>query len=151
MLLASVLLLAGCRDYRDIRVTSCSIESLSPHGLRSAGIALCVGVSNPAREIRLSDMEGTVRLGGEALGTFNAEPVVIPAKSFSEVDVDAQVHADASMSFMQAISLFSRLDPKECTVDISLTVKIKGGLRKRLSFKNVPVMDFLRKVEYESI
>ena len=53
IVLAAVLL-AGCGRLKDIAVTSCALDSLTPRGFRGLDAELLVGINNPALESGVS-------------------------------------------------------------------------------------------------
>ena len=147
----AVMLLTGCSGYKDIRVDSCRLESISPVGLKALDAGFSVSVDNPVKEILISDIDGTVYYDGGEFGHFEAPPVTVPGKSVSDVRVDVRAALSKSLTLMQVMSMATAFDPSEFTVDISLTVKVKGGLKKKVELKGLPVDQFFRKTSYESI
>ena len=151
IILAVLLAFPGCSSYRDIRIMSCSLESISPTGLKSVDAGFSVDVYNPAREMQITDIEGTVYYGDEEFGHFTAAPVTVPGRATSDVPVELSAALDGSLGIMQLMSMASRFNPDGFTVDVSLKIRIKGGVKKKIGLKGLPVADFFKKVEYESI
>ena len=83
----AALLSAGCSKVKDIRLTSFGIESFSPRGLRSADAVLAVGIDNPSFSFTVTDLTGTVKYKGEAMGTFTADTVSVDRKCVKVYDV----------------------------------------------------------------
>ena len=50
----TVILAGGCSKMKNVRVTSCKLESVSPSGLRSLDARLGIGIENPGREFTIS-------------------------------------------------------------------------------------------------
>ncbi len=151
ILAAFCIMLSGCSSYKDIRVESCRLESLSPSGLKSVGAGFSVSVHNPVKEIVLTDIQGTVYYDGEELGFFEAPDVVVPGKSDSEVAVDVTATLGSRMSLMQLMAAASGFRAENFTLDLTCRVKVRGGIRKTVRLENVPVAELFRKVSYESI
>ena len=147
----SVALFAGCSDYRDIRVGACTLESISPSGLKSVDAGLSVDIYNPAKEIRISEISGTVYYESAPIGFFEAPEVTVPGKSSSAVDIDIRATLGDSLNIMQIMSMASGFRTESLTLDISMNIKVKGGLKKKIDLKGVPVDDFIGKVKYESV
>lgn len=150
-LLVSLLLFSGCGRYRDIRVDSCRLERISPAGLKSVDAGLAVTVYNPVNEITVSGIAGTVYMDGKELGTFQAPEVTVPGRETSEVDVEIRASLSPSMNFMQIMSLASGFELDRLSMDVSMKIRIRGGVKKKIDIKGVPVADFFSKVRYESI
>ena len=148
---AVLMLLPGCSRYKDVRIGTCGIESISPAGLKSVDAVFSVEVDNPVNGIVVSEIEGTVYFDGDDLGFFEAPEVTVPGKATSEVRIGVRATLAGSMNFMQIMAMASTFRPEKLTMDISMRVKVKGGLKKKISLEGVPVGDFFRKVQYESI
>lgn len=146
-----LLLMQGCSGYRDIRVDSCTIEKISPVGLKAVDADFVVGVYNPANRISISGISGKVYYDGGELGTFEAPDVTVPGRQASEVEVDVRAALSQSVTLMQIMGMASHFRPEGFTVDISMKIKIKGGIGKKVVLKGLPVKDLFRKVSYESI
>ena len=61
-------ILSGCSGLskvKDIKVTSCGLESYSLKGLRSIDAVLAVGIDNPTFAFKVMDVSGTVKYNGE--------------------------------------------------------------------------------------
>ena len=78
--LAAAFLLPACSGYKDIRVDSCRLESISPSGFKAVDAGFSMQVSNPVKELVFSDIAGTVYFDGEELGNFEAPDVTVPGK-----------------------------------------------------------------------
>lgn len=149
--IAVLVLLTGCSGYRDIRVGTCTLESISPVGLKAVDAGFSVQVSNPVNDITISETEGMVYFDGEPLVSFVAPDVTVPGKSSSDVSVVLRATLAGSVNIMQIMSMVSSFRPEQLTMDISMKIRVKGGLKKKISLKEVPVESFFRKVNYESI
>lgn len=148
---AAVLLLSGCSGYKDIRVDSCRLESISPVGFKAVEAGFSMQVHNPAKELVFSDIEGTVYLDGSELGNFEAPDVTVPGRTVSDVHVDLTATLSQSFSLMQLMSLASGAGPGKFTMDISMRVKIRGGIGRKVCLEDVPVESLFRKISYENI
>ena len=129
---AAVVMLSGCSGYKDIRVDACRLERISPAGMRAVDIGFIIGVNNPVREITVSDISGKVYLNDTELGQFEAPDITVPGKKYTEIHAGMRATLSASVSLMQIMSMASGFDPEDLFLDVSLTVKVKGGIRKNL-------------------
>ena len=109
--LMAVLMLQGCARFRDIRIVSCGVESVSMQGLRSVEAILSVGVDNPAAALELSAIEGTLNMGDDVLGTFSAGNFSIDRKTVSECQVPVSFTLDRQVSLLSLLPLVRELDP----------------------------------------
>lgn len=137
--LMAVLMLQGCARFRDIRIVSCGVESVSMQGLRSVEAILSVGVDNPAAALELSGIEGTLNMGDDVLGTFSAGNFSIDRKTVSECQVPVSFTLDRQVSLLSLLPLVRELDPDSFSVDMSLRVKVKNGVSRKIRLENVPV------------
>ena len=90
-----------------------------PSGFRTVALGLSVDVRNPAGEITVSGMSGTVYLKDVELGTFEAADVTVPGKSESDVDLSVKATLSGSFNLMQVMSMSSDITPDSLTADVS--------------------------------
>ena len=90
-----------------------------------------VDIYNPAKEIRISEISGTVYYEGAPIGFFEAPEVTVPGKSSSAVDIDIRATLGDSLNIMQIMSMASGFRTESLTLDISMNIKVKGGLKKK--------------------
>lgn len=142
--IAALLLLSGCSSYKDIRVDSCRIDSILPEGFKSVDAGMTFSVYNPAGEIRLSDIRGSVYFQDGKVGVFEAADVTVPGKDLSDVRTNVRASLSGQNGGIIGImSMFRNARPEDFTVDVSFTVKVKGGLKKKISLERVPAAAFL--------
>lgn len=146
-----VALAAGCTKYRDISVSGCRIETVSPSGFKAVDLGLSAEVDNPVREIRVSGISGKVYIREDEFADFKAQDFVVPARSVSDVHVSMRASLAGSFNIMQLMTLAQDFSSGSIYVDVSMEIKVKGGLKKKIDLKRLPVEDLIRKVQYESI
>ena len=145
VLLAILVLTAGCNKYKEIAVTSFQVESFSPKGLRAVDAVVSVGVHNPTVAFTLSDLKGTVREGDKVLATMEGGPVSVAKKSDQVYHLPCSVTLGESLSLFQVLTLLKNMDFDGCVVDVSALVTLSNGLKKTLVYNDIPVRDLLDK------
>ena len=150
-LVSAVFLLGGCQKIKDIRVTSAKIESLNIRGLSGVEIRLAVGVDNPAQQITLSEIEGEVKHSGKVLGRVAVAPFVLKPKIHETYHLEATVSIAEGATLRDLMKFTDLRKLGECTVDISALAKIKGGAKKRLTVRDIPLEELLERVSNEKI
>lgn len=138
-----VLMLSGCKNVKDIKVTSVQIESISPQGLKGINVYLAVGIDNPAFQIGLEDIHGALKHSGKVLGRMTLDPFVLQAKSAEIYHMKAFVSLgeDATLRDLLMLTNVDRLN--ECTIDVSAVPRLKSGLGAPLTFKNISLKELL--------
>ena len=91
LLLALLLGLTGCKDIRDIRVTSVEVESLSPRGFKSVDVFLKVGVDNPAKQVKISEIDGSVKHSGKVIGKLAMDSFILGARTTDAVHSGCEI------------------------------------------------------------
>lgn len=132
---------------KDIKLKSCSIESVALTGLRSAGGTLLLEIDNPAMQFTLSDLQGTLYYNGEELATYTAEPVTIKGKSTESYPVQCEATLSPSVSLARLMSLAGGIDMEQLTTDIQAKATLKKGLSKTLTYKGLPLKKLLDKAK----
>lgn len=144
VLMATVMLgLTGCNKLKQIRVTSFDIEAVSPQGLRSLNVFVAVGVDNPAFQIGLSEIEGTLKYSGKIIGKLAMDPFTLQAKSAEIYHLKALVSLAEGAGLRDLAVLMDQEALNECLVDIQVRPELKSGLAKTITLKDIPLKKLL--------
>ena len=151
MLAAMLVFLAGCQKIKDIRITSAKVTSLSVKGLKGADVSLAVGVFNPSVQISVSEIDGEVKHSGKVLGRVAVAPIVLKPKSQEKYNIEATVRIAEGATLRDLMMFADVRKLGECTVDVSVLAKIKGGGKRRLAVNDIPLKELLERVSNEKI
>ena len=143
LLCAATLCLSGCGDIRDLEVTSVQVESIAPNGLRGVNVWLAVGIDNPAFQVGLSEIEGTLKLSGKVLGRMPMDPFTLRARSAEIYHLRTSLNIEQGVTLTEILSLMDMETLNKCMVDVSVKATLKGGISKRLNFNDIPLTDLL--------
>lgn len=143
------LALAGCGKVKDITVTSLQLESIAPQGLKGIDVYMAVGIDNPAFQIGLEDIHGSLKHSGKVLGRVTMDPMVLQRKSAEIYHVKAflSLGEDAGLRDLLMFTNIEKL--YECTVDVSATPRLKSGLGTPITLKDIPLKKLLEDDENE--
>ena len=101
--------------------------------------------------IPVEDVLDCLYFDGEELGNFEAPDVTVPGKSVSDVHVDLTATLSRSFNIMQLMSMVSGMNPDKFTLDVSMKIRVKGGISRKIRIEDVPVESLFRKISYENI
>ena len=147
-LLAVILVLGGCAKVSQIRVTSVSIDSVTPRGLRSLSMNISVGVHNPAPEISLSEISGQVLVSGKVIGNVAMAPVILTARTDSTYHLTADVALADGVSVFEVFALVKKADViEQTTANLYAKTKIKGAPAKNVKMENVPLKQLMEYIK----
>ena len=141
--------LGGCKNVKDIRVTSVKVEAIAPQGLKGLNVFLAVGIENPAFQISLEDINGAVKHSGKVLGRVAMDPFTVQARSAEIYHVRAFVTLGEDATLRDLIMLTDLAKLNECTVDVSATPRLKSGLGAPITVKDIPLKKILEKTYNE--
>lgn len=141
--------LGGCKNVKDIRVTSVNVESIAPQGLKGVNVFLAVGIDNPAFQIALEDIDGAVKHSGKVLGRVTVDPFTIWARSAEIYHVKAFVTLGEDARLKDLLLLTDMTKLYECTVDVSATPRLKNGLGAPITITDIPLKKLLEKTSNE--
>ena len=130
---------------KQISVTSVEVEAISSKGLKGINVFVAVGIDNPSIQISLEDIHGAVKHSGKVLGRVTMDPFVVQAKSAEIYHLRAFVTLGEDATLKDLIMLTDMEKLKGCTVDVSATPRIKGGLGAPITIKDIPFEKFLQK------
>lgn len=136
-------MLTGCKKIKDIKVTSVKLEAISPEGLKGLNVFLEVGIDNPAFQIGLEDIHGTLKHSGKVLGRVSMDPFTVQARSAEIYHLRAFVTIGEDATIKDLLKLTDMAQLQECTVDVSATPRLKSGLGAPITLKDIPLKKLL--------
>ena len=142
-------MLTGCKKVKDIRVTSVKLEAISPEGLKGLNVFLAVGIDNPAFQIGLEDIHGTLKHSGKVLGRMTMDPIVVQARSAEIYHVKAFLSIGEDATLRDLIMLTDMEKLMECMIDVSAIPRLRSGLGAPITIKNIPLKKLLEDTDDE--
>lgn len=145
ILVAALACLTSCNKVKDIKVNSAEVEALSPYGKRGAFAGLAVEIDNPTIQIKLSEMEAVVKCSGKILGKVTVDPFTLKPRTVETYHLKTTMSLDESLTLFDLAVFLDKDVLDKCTVDITAKGKIKGGLSKTITRKDIPLKKLIEK------
>ncbi len=139
LLLASLITLGSCVNYRKLEVASFRCGMPTVKGFTAASIPASVEIYNPSCAFSVYDASLTLYRAGKEYCRADILPVDVAAKSRARYQLHADAAVSKGVSVLEVLNLLGGFRPEEFTVDVSFKLKPKGGIVKEFEFKNVPV------------
>ena len=136
---------AGLSKIRDIRVTSCGVESYSMKGLRSVDAVLAIGIDNPAMAFRITRLDGILKYNGEDVAFYSADTLSVDKQSCKVYDLPCTATLSESMTLMRMLQIAGKGTLDGFTTDIEAKVKFKNGAGRTLKFKDLDLKEMAEK------
>ena len=146
LLALCMLLLGGCaKTYKDIKVTSFDIISISPTGLDAVDAVVDVGLDNPIVGFEVFNAVASIKLSGEECMSIVADQLVV--EGHSEKVYRIPLHGSLSPSFnpLELLKLVKDMDLSKFTMDAKARVGLRGGLGKDIDIKDIKLEKLLKK------
>ena len=128
---------SGLSKIKDIKVTSCGLESYTLKGLRSVDAVLAVGIDNPTFAFTVMDVSGTVKYNGEDFATYTADTISVDKKCTKVYDLPCTATLSDGVSLMKMMQIVKKGNLEGFTTDVTATVKLKSGAGTTLRFKDI--------------
>ncbi len=128
---------SGLSKVKDIKVTSCGLESYSLKGLRSIDAVLAVGIDNPTFAFKVMDVSGTVKYNGEDFATYTADTISVDKKCSKVYDLPCTATLSDGVSLKRMMQIVKKGSLEGFTTDVTATVKLKSGAGTTLRFKDI--------------
>ena len=151
LLMAFVLALTGCRNIKDIRVLSVNLDSISMRGFKSVDLHFSAEIDNPARQIRLTEIDGSIIHSGKIIGRLVMDPFVLTARSSETYTLKANGSLAHGAGFKDLMILASPDGLNGCTVDFSAKAAHGKGAAVPVKMKDRPLKELLDRIENEKI
>lgn len=139
VLMAGVILSGCCglSKMKDIKVTSCALESYSLNGLRSIDAVLAVGIDNPTFAFKVMDLNGVVKYNGEEFATYSADTLSVDKKCSKIYDLSCSATLSGGVGLMKLMQIVKNGSLDGFTTDVTATVKLKSGAGTTFKLKDV--------------
>lgn len=142
-MLAVMLCLTGCKNVKDIRITSVEFESATLNGLKSIDIFVKVGVDNPAKQIRISEIDGSLIHSGKVIGKLAMDPFILGARTIDLYSVKATVSLAKGAGLKDLMVLTSEKGLYECTIDVTAKAAYGKAAPVPMKMKDIPLKKLL--------
>lgn len=140
-----LVVLTGCAEsIPSVRLRSFDMVSITPTGLTSFTVQAKVTLDNPAREFKVSEIEGLVRSGQNPCVKITAGNVAVPGKC-TGAPLEMTFHGEIAPGFsvFQILGSLSSMDLSSFAVDASARISVGGGSGKVVERKNIPLKKIL--------
>jgi len=132
---------SGVEKLRDIKVTDCTLSSITPQGLRALKADLLVKVDNPAVQLTLDDIQGKLYYNGDAVLSYSAPAVTLKARTEDSYTIPLKAHLLEGVSLLKVLQMLSEDSLEGFTTDVSARAKLRSGLSKEFSYEGLPLED----------
>ena len=139
----ALLAAAGCSSDKGFKVTSCSVASVTPNGLKALKAVLKVGIVNPLSNLTISRIDGVINNEGRALATFNTGKIKVAKRSDKVYPLTCSGTIAPDVGLMDLLKLATSQDFSAMTVDLSVRVNFFLGIGKTFRFKDIKVTDLM--------
>lgn len=137
----------GCSSYRDIKINSAKVESLSPYGIRKADVDLAVEIDNPTVRVKLYDMEATLEHSGKVLGKITLDPFILKGRTVETYNLKGHMSLDKNLTLADLMVVLDKNFMDNCVVDFTVKGKVGGALTKTVTRNDVPLKKLLKYAE----
>jgi len=145
LVLCTVLLSSCTKRFQDIKVTSYDIVSLTPKGLSAVDAIVDLGVYNPATTLKLSQINGVVKMNGDTCLVLSAEDVELEGRAEKVYRIPVYGVLGEKFNPFQLLSLFQDADFSQFTVDASAHAGVCGPIGKDIVVKDMSLAKLLEK------
>lgn len=136
VLTAFLLLMGACASVNDrISLLGGSMENVRIGNPVKATLSL--NIANHRGKVDISDISGRVNMGEKPIAHLYAEPIVIPARDTSEVEVGIQASLAEGVGALSLMRIVSGWDIEDCTLDLDFTVRDFLGIKHRKKMHKV--------------
>lgn len=149
LLLAAVVMISGCADYRQISVDGVALESFRFNGTSSATIVLVAQVDNPTMHtVSLEEVDAVLLKEGKEFVRFTLD-----GTPSARPETDGPVRIPVLASVLDPISIITAgLDLKswnqdDLTVEGKMVLCSDGKFKKTIRFRNTPVKDIVNNIK----
>ena len=133
------LILSGCsKTYKDIKVTSFEVISITPKGLNQVDAVVDVGIYNPILGFEVTNVLGTLKMDGDPCVNISSDQLMIAGKT--EQIYRIPLHGELVPGFnpLSLLKVAQTMDFSNFTADVTGKVAVKG-VGKNIELKDLKI------------
>lgn len=146
ILIVAALLLSGCgvSKIKEISLTSMGIKYIVPTSSRTMDAKLILGIDNPARNISVQDIAGTIFYDQKPIANFITGNLELEGKTLQDYELPCSVTLADGVSLLDILVIAAKgsLEDLTADVDVQAALRKNGILRKPWSFKGLTFNSF---------
>lgn len=136
-------LAAGCSTEKGLNVTSCSVASVTPNGLRALKAVLKVGIVNPMSNLTISRIDGVLNDSGREIANFTTGKIKVARKSNKVYPLTCEGAIAKDVGLTDLLKYATTQDFSGMTVDLNVKVRFMLGICKTFRFKDLKITDLM--------
>jgi len=143
---AALMALVSCGpSYREVKVTSFAVESITPVGFNSFKLQLGIGVDNPSKGFSLQDVDVTMNMAGRPTLYLSADEVVVEGATARKYKVPVSGRFAGQFNIFRLLSLGESLYGDDVTMDVKCRLVTSSGFGKKVDMKGLEVKNLLKR------
>lgn len=150
MLSATLLSMTGCMNIKklpEVKIVNAKLENISPVSLREYIVTGSLTVYNPAVEVSLSEISGTLKHSGKIIGNIAVDPFTLNARSEQTCRLRAEAGIADGVGILELTKYADKAVLKECVVDVKADVQIRKGKVRTIALNDIPLNKLLELVK----
>lgn len=147
---ALLLCMTGCvniKKLQEIKIVNAKLENLSAVSLRQYVVTGSLTVDNPAVQLTLSEISGTLKHSGKIIGNIVVDPFTLNAKSEQTYSLRAEAKIADGVGLMELAKYVDKAVLNECVVDLKADVQVKNGKVRTIALDDIPLNKLLELVK----
>ena len=131
------LILTGCnKSYKDIKVTSFEVISITPKGLNQVDAVVDVGIYNPIIGFEVTGLFGTLKMDGESCVNISSDQLMVSGKTEKVYRIPLHGELVPGFNPLSLLKVAQTMDFSSFTADVEGKVSIKG-VGKTIAMKDL--------------
>lgn len=144
LLLALVCFACSCtKTYKDIKVTSFDIISITPKGLHAVDAVVDVGLDNPIMGFDVTAAKGVLKMDGRECLIVTAPEFSIEGHAQKVYRVSLQGTLSPGFNPLELLTIAKDMDFSKFSLDAKAHVGLLGGIGKDIDVKDIKLDKFL--------
>lgn len=147
ILAACLLLFSSCSgSMKDFNMTSFELVSVTPKGFSEIDMLVKIGVHNPTVGFEVTDLQGTIKVKGQEAMVLDADQLMVAGRCDKVYSVPVHGALCPGYNPFQLLNFLNNSHTiKDVTVDVNVRIAMRGGVGKKLEYKDIPIANYLKK------
>lgn len=137
------MMFTGCKSYKDIKLTSFEVVSVTPSGFSGVDVVVDVGVDNPIMGFEVLDPVVTLKMDGEPALEVSADQIIIRPRCEHIYRVPLKGRFVEGFNRLKLLTLVGNFDLQQFTADFTGHAALRGGTGINLDIKDIKVGEMM--------
>lgn len=140
-----IALLSSCNSWKDFEISSVSIQSISPRGLKAADLTIDAKIDNSGKAIQIDSISGVIKVADNPVLLLTANGILIESGK-QDCIFPVKGSLQSGINLPSVLGSLTSGDTDALRIDIRGYARMSGTkFGKTIEYTDIPLVSFLKR------